>query len=56
MKNPDDIDPAEEIETDDEPSNQRDPAVDEIIQTLPAYRDWQRERMTEREGLTFGDW
>lgn len=55
MKNPDDIDPIDEVEEETE-SDGRDPAVQEIIETLPAYKDWQRERMSEREGLTFGDW
>lgn len=54
MKEPDEIDEIEREE--EEPNNGPDPAVQEIIETLPAYKDWQRERMSEREGLTFGDW
>jgi hypothetical protein len=55
MKEPNDIDPIEN-EEENEPNDGPDPAVQEIIETLPAYKDWQRERMSEREGLTFGDW
>lgn len=47
----------DKIEREDEPNDGPDPAVQEIVETLPAYKDWWRERMgDERGSLTFGDW
>ena len=49
---PDEID---EVET-EEPNNGPDPATQEVIESLPAYKEYMRERRNEMDGLTFGDY
>jgi|PlaIllAssembly_1097288.scaffolds.fasta_scaffold1729174_2 hypothetical protein len=54
MKDPNDTDPIENEE--DEPNHGPDPAAQEVIESLPAYKEYMRERRNEMDGLTFGDY